>query len=121
MNGNKACNMRSLNEKHLEQAFIRAMNKVIGGRESFLETLLQNIYRGLEKIEEEYTVEQLDARLEELQREMMSLVRLDARTGLDTRVYDRCIQWLKRYLCLRLGLRCGKYYHSWAYSSAGWG
>lgn len=89
MNGNKACNMRSLNEKHLEQAFIRAMNKVIGGREAFMETLLQNIYRGLEKIEEEYTVEQLDARLDELQREMMSLVRLNARTGLDTRVYDK--------------------------------
>lgn len=89
MNGSKACNMRSLNEKHLEQAFVSAMNKVIGGKDTFIATLMQNIYKGLETIEEEYTVEQIDARLQELQREIMSLVRLNAKTGLDTRVYDK--------------------------------
>lgn len=61
---------KSVMEKDLEQAFLRAMNKVIGGRDTFMATLMQNIYRGLEKIEEEYTIEQLNARLEELQREI---------------------------------------------------
>lgn len=89
MNGSKACSMRSLNEKHLEQAFVRAMNKVIGGKDTFLATLMQNIYRGIEKIEEEYTVEQIDSRLQDLQREIMSLVRLNVKTGIDTRVYDK--------------------------------
>jgi len=50
---------------------------------------MENIYRGLETIEEEYTVEQIDERLQELQREIMSLVRLNAKTGLDTRVYNK--------------------------------
>lgn len=89
MNGSKACNMRSLNEKLLEQAFVRSMNKVIGGKDTFIATLMKNIYRGLETIEEEFTVEQIDDRLQELQREIMSLVRLNAKTGLDTRVYDK--------------------------------
>jgi len=89
MNGDKACNMRSLNERHLEQAFVRAMNKVIGGKDAFIATLMQNIYRGLETIEEEFTVEQIDVRLQDLQREIMSLVRLNAKTGLDMRVYDK--------------------------------
>ena len=89
MNGSKACTMRSLNERHLEQAFVRAMNKVIGGKDTFIATLLQNIYRGLEVGKEEFTVEQIDARLQVLQREIMSLVRLNAKTGIDTRVYDK--------------------------------
>lgn len=81
--------MRSLNEKHLEQAFVRAMNKVIGGKDAFMDTLMKNIYKGLETIEEEYTVEQIDERLQELQQEIMSLVRINDKTGLDTRVYDK--------------------------------
>ena len=88
MNGNEACNARSVNEKYLEQAFVRALNKVIGGKDNFIATLMQNIYRGLETVEEEYTVEQIDERLQELPREIMSLVRLNAKTGLDTRVYE---------------------------------
>lgn len=61
------------------------MDKVIGGKDTFIATLMQNIYKGLEKIEEKYTIDQVDARLQELQREIMSLVRLNAKTGLDTR------------------------------------
>ena len=73
--------MRSLNEKHLEQAFVWAMNKIIGGKEAFFEILKQNICRGVEGIEG------VDNRLEELQRELMSLVKIN--TKLDTRFYGK--------------------------------
>ncbi|MDA8226387.1 MAG: hypothetical protein M0T74_01550 [Desulfitobacterium hafniense] len=65
------------------------MNKVIGGKETFMNTLMQNIYKGLENPEQEYSMEQIDSRLTELQQELMILVRLNAKTVLDTRVYDK--------------------------------
>jgi len=70
LGGNEACSMKTVKEKSLEQAFVRVMNKAIGGKE-------------LEKIEEEYTIEQLGDRIEELQNQMKSL----AKTGFDEKVY----------------------------------
>jgi len=59
-----------------------AMNWVIGSKEAFLDKLSEDIYQGLKPVEEEYTIEQLYARLEELQQEMKSLVRQGMKAGL---------------------------------------
>lgn len=88
MNGEKACPQKAIIESDLENAFVRAINQVIGGKESFLDKLLDNIYKGINKVEHEFTQEQIDERLAQLQQDLMSLVRLNARTGLDTRKYD---------------------------------
>ncbi len=88
MNGDKACPQKAVMEWDLERAFVRAMNQVIGGKEPFMERLFENIYKGLGLVEHEFTQEQIDKRLAELQQELMSLVRLNAKTGLDTREYD---------------------------------
>ena len=40
INGLGKCNAKDVRESELEQAFIRAMNKVIGGKESFLEDIM---------------------------------------------------------------------------------
>ena len=53
-----------------------------------MEKLMDNIYESLDAIEHEFTQEQINDRLVELQQEIMSLVRLNAKTGLDTRAYD---------------------------------
>jgi len=79
INGLEKCNAKDIRETDLEKAFVRAMNKVIGGKDAFLQNLLANIYRGLVMIQQEYTLEEVDARLEELQKDMMSLVRLNAK------------------------------------------
>lgn len=42
----------------------------------FIGQLLENIGTGIKKIEEEFTIEELNARLDELRQEMMGLVRL---------------------------------------------
>jgi hypothetical protein len=89
LNGTDGCSAKPVKEKDLEMAFLRAMNKVLEGKEAFMKTIMENIYRGLENPEREYTPEQIDERLTELQQDLMSLVRLNAKTGLDTGVYDQ--------------------------------
>lgn len=74
-------------EWDLERAVVRARNHVIGGKETFMERLFENIYKGLDMVEHEFTREQIDGRLAELQQELMGLVRLNAKTGLDIREY----------------------------------
>ncbi|MDI6878637.1 MAG: hypothetical protein QMC95_08940 [Desulfitobacteriaceae bacterium] len=54
-----------------------------------MKTLIQNINKRINNVEQEYSMEQIDSRLTELQQELMSLVRLNAKTGLDTRVVDK--------------------------------
>lgn len=88
LNGEKACPQKAVLERDLEKAFVRAMNQVVGGKESFIDKLLNNIHIGLDEVEHEFTEEQIDERLAQLQQELMSLVRLNAKTGLDTRAYD---------------------------------
>ena len=84
--------MKSVKEEELEQDFILVMNKIIGDKEAFIRTLLQNIYRGLENVEQELSMEQIDARPAELQQELMSLVRLNAKTGrIRTIVLERIV------------------------------
>jgi len=77
MNGNKACNMKTVKEKALEQAFIRVMNRLIGSKETF-------IPQEIPKIEEEDTLEELQGRIEEIQSQMMSL----AKSGFDEKEYS---------------------------------
>jgi len=53
-----------------------------------MDKLLTNIEKGLSSKEYEFSMEDIDERLSELQRELMTLVRLNARTGLDASVYS---------------------------------
>ncbi len=89
MNGEKACPQKAIIERDLERAFVRAMNQVIGGKDIFMRKLFDNIYESLEKIEYEFTREEIDDQLAKLQQELMSLVRLNAKTGLATQEYDK--------------------------------
>jgi hypothetical protein len=88
MNGDEACDQKAIMERDLEKAFVRAINQAISSKSAFNEKLLENIKKGLEKVEYEFTQEQIDERLSELQQDLMSLVRLNAKMGLETREYD---------------------------------
>ena len=89
MNGDEACPQKAISERKLEGAFLRSINQVIGGREPFFDKLFANIYESLDSIEHEFSEEQINERLTELQQEIMSMVRLNARTGLDVGSYDK--------------------------------
>ena len=88
MNGEQACSQKAQIERKLERAFVRAINQIIGGKDAFMERLFNNIYQSLDALEHEFTHEQIEERLAELQQEIMSLVRLNAKTGLNTGAYD---------------------------------
>lgn len=64
------------------------MGKAVVSDKDFLQKLLENISTGLKKTEEEFTIEELNARLEELGQEMMGLVSLNARAGTGTSTYE---------------------------------
>jgi len=88
MNGLDACAAKDLKEKDLEKAFIRAMSRAIGGEKAFLQQLLENISTGIKQVEQEFTMEELNTRLEELGQEMMGLIRINARAGTGTEAYE---------------------------------
>lgn len=88
MNGLEACAAKDVKETDLEKAFVRAMVRAIGDKKAFLQQLLENISAGIKQMEQEFTVEDLDTRLEELRQEMMGLVRLNSRAGADTSPYE---------------------------------
>ena len=88
LNGLDACPAKDIKEKDLEKAFIRSMGRAIGGEKAFLQQLLENINTGIEQVEHEFTIEELNIRLEELGQEMMGLVRLNVRAGTGTSTYD---------------------------------
>ena len=88
MNGVSACNQKAVDERKLEKAFLGAMNQVIRDKSVFMDRLFDNIYESIDVVESEFSKEQINERLTELQQEIMSLVRLNAKTGLDTGAYD---------------------------------
>jgi len=88
MNGLDACSARDIKEKDLEKAFVRAVRRAIGDEKLFLQQLLENISMGIRQVEQEFTMEELNERLEELGQEMMGLVRLNARAGTGTSAYE---------------------------------
>ena len=88
MNGLDACSAKDVKEKDLEKAFVRAMSRAVGGEKQFLQQLLDNIKDGLEQVAQEFTMDELNTRLEELGQEMMGLVRLNARAGTGTSAYE---------------------------------
>jgi hypothetical protein len=88
MNGLDACSVKDIKEKDLEKAFVRAVRRDIGDEKAFLQQLLENISMGIKQVEQEFTIEKLNERLEELCQEMMGLVRLNARAGTGTLAYE---------------------------------
>ena len=88
MNGLEACSAKDVKEKDLEKAFVKAMDRVVGDEKAFLQQLLDNISVGIKQVEEEFSIDELNARLDELGQEMMGLVRLNARAGTGTSAYE---------------------------------
>ncbi|RQN12476.1 recombinase family protein [Clostridium butyricum] len=86
--GVEACDMPAAHEEKLKQAFVRAINKAINDKEAFVKKIVENVEKVVPPIEEDLSIEEIEARLKELQQELMSLVRLNVNTGFDAEVYD---------------------------------
>ena len=94
-NGNEVCNMQAVDEEKLKAAFVKSINKVIENKEAFISNMMENINRVLESKEDSNELKAINERLEELKEQMMNLVRLNVRNGLDNQIYDEEYQRLE--------------------------
>lgn len=68
--GPGCCDAPTVKEEELQNAVVRAINMVLGGKEDMLATLEKNIEMVL-ALEDETSMESIDAKLEELQQELL--------------------------------------------------
>ena len=85
--GVDACDLPAIHEDKLEMAFVRAINKAINNKEAFAQQIIDNVEKVVPEVEE-VSIDGIEAKLKELQRELMSLVRLNANAGFDAEMYD---------------------------------
>ena len=70
--GNTQCHARTVNELLLQEVSMKAINQMLGNKEDFLKTLQQNI-TSVVRASEAASIEDIDKRLEELQKELLRL------------------------------------------------
>ncbi|MBC8060162.1 MAG: hypothetical protein H7Y18_05800 [Clostridiaceae bacterium] len=80
--------MPAVSEEKLKEAFVRAINKAIKDKEAFAKKINESIEAVLPLVEEELSIDEIEARLRELQQELMRLVRINVNTGVDAEIYD---------------------------------
>lgn len=74
--GPGCCDATTVTEKELQDAVVKAINKAIGGKDDMLEILEENIAMVF-TLEDKSSIENINARLEELQKEL--LIRANAK------------------------------------------
>ncbi len=88
-NGVKACSQKAVKEILLEQAFVRVVNKVVGGKDTFMKKLLVNIENGLNEKINMQVLEKVDGRLFDLQKELIAIARVRAQGEVNDSVYSK--------------------------------
>lgn len=78
--GPGCCDAPTVTEKELQDAVVKAINKAIGGKDDMLEILEENIAMVF-TLEDKSSIENINARLEELQKEL--LIRANAKQNYD--------------------------------------
>ncbi len=78
--GPSCCDAPTVQETELQNAVIKAMNQALGGKDEMLKVLEENIAMVF-ALEDETTMESIDAKLEELQKELLK--RANARQDYD--------------------------------------
>lgn len=71
-NGPAACDVEAIREEDLQKVVVKAINKALGKRDSMKDTLAENIEAVLTGVDG-IPMDKIDARLEELQRELLKI------------------------------------------------
>ncbi|MGL5152191.1 MAG: zinc ribbon domain-containing protein, partial [Clostridium sp.] len=94
-NGNEACSMKAINEEKLKGAFVKAVNKIIEDKDTFISEIKSNIDKVLNKDNSKDELIILESKLQELKEQMLNLVRLNLKSGLDNQIYEEEYQRLE--------------------------
>ena len=71
------CSSRTINETTLQEAVVKAINEVLGSKDTFLPVLQENIAAVLNE-DNDQTTQEIECRLNELQQELLRLVNAKA-------------------------------------------
>lgn len=71
------CSSRTINEVTLQEAVVKAINEVLGSKDTFLPVLLENIETVLSE-DNDQTIQEIESKLNELQQELLRLVNAKA-------------------------------------------
>ena len=71
------CSSRTISEATLQDAVVKAINEVLGSKDTFLTVLLENIATVLGE-DNDQTTQEIESRLNELQQELLRLVNAKA-------------------------------------------
>ena len=71
------CSSRTINEITLQEAVVKAINEVLGSKNTFLTVLQENIAAVLNE-DNDQTIQEIESRLNELQQELLQLVNAKA-------------------------------------------
>ena len=71
------CSSRTINESTLQEAVVKAINEVLGSKDTFLTVLQENIAAVLNE-DNDQTIQEIENRLNELQQELLRLVNAKA-------------------------------------------
>jgi DNA invertase Pin-like site-specific DNA recombinase len=71
------CSSRTINEATLQEAVVKAINEVLGSKDTFLTVLQENIAAVLNE-DNDQTIQEIENRLNELQQELLRLVNAKA-------------------------------------------
>jgi hypothetical protein len=71
------CSSRTINEATLQEAVVKAINEVLGSKDTFLTVLQENIAAVLNE-DNDQTIQEIEIRLNELQQELLQLVNAKA-------------------------------------------
>ncbi|MDR3540493.1 MAG: recombinase family protein [Desulfosporosinus sp.] len=103
INGVESCSMKSIREKDLAQAFLRAMNKLISGKEAFL-------IEGTGYLNGVGGSDDIDTRLAKLQQELINVIKS---LGIDSNEYSRVVGEIENLRGRRVGLKNAEAEGAW--------
>ncbi|QDR81324.1 recombinase family protein [Sporomusa termitida] len=86
--GKKACDMTTLDEEKLQEAFVRVVNQLLVDKDTLISGMLENIEIAFREQTSMVDLALIDSELKELHAELAALVKLNLRTGIDDTIYS---------------------------------
>ena len=85
--GPGGCSVQAVDEKKLQEAFTRVVNRLLTDRVTFVKRMTENIEKVFREQASAVDVTAIDTRVEELRAEMTALVKLHLTAGIDAEIY----------------------------------
>ncbi|MGE6896491.1 recombinase family protein [Priestia flexa] len=86
--GKQGCDAKAVSETVLQEAFVKAFNRIKEDKDQFIQTMNRNIEKVLMKNADETKIQKIDMKMEELKDEYKGLIQLNIKGEMDAEVYQ---------------------------------